>query len=301
MMLLSIGFEQGKCDILSKLEKLVRLLNDKNIRLSLVESDSDGMHFIKCVVNDEDIKGCNVSGLKKDFDIYAANIIYEIIVDNFQVETITKFLKENHSYFKDNEIDEIASRCVGILSGTTTLAGSDYLFGLNMKESMIEKIYEYVSENSDIILEGFIRFRLREFNSTIEDIADRVVEEYLVEREYNEFIKLLKYFVDIQESRIETVNIVAEYDGSYCMYDGMNNEVTEEFLRDLMNGGADSDINHDDLLVSSLITTAPKLIILHNVTNIKNKEMVETIKSVFGDRVKTCPGCSLCTDKVHRI
>ena len=32
----------------------------------------------------------------------------------------------------------------------------------------------------------------------------------MVEKEYNEFIKLLKYFVEIQESKVDEVNILIE-------------------------------------------------------------------------------------------
>lgn len=301
MVLLSIGSASGKCDIYYRLKEIVSLFKDKDISIGLVESDSEDMHFIKCVVKDEDSKGCNMSEIKKDFDIYAANIIHETIVDNFETEMVKKILKENHSYFKENEIKEITDKCISVLNGSAALPGGDYLFSLNIKERMVKKIYEYISENTDIILEGFVRFRLKEFNSDLEDIVDRVVEEYLIEREYNEFIKLLKYFVDIQESRIDIVNIVAVYDGSYCMYDGMNNEITDELLKDLINEGVGGEISHDDMLVSSLITAAPRFIIIHNVSNIKNKEMLETIKSVFNDRVKICPGCSLCINKAHRI
>ncbi len=40
----------------------------------------------------------------------------------------------------------------------------------------------------------------------------------MVEKEYNEFIKLLKYFVDVQENKIDEVNIIIDKLGNYIRY-----------------------------------------------------------------------------------
>jgi putative sporulation protein YtxC len=167
----------------------------------------------------------------------------------------------------------------------------------------LNKILEYIIENTDIVLEGFLRFRLKELNADLEDIVDRVVEEYLIEREYDEFIKLLKYFVEIQESRIEIVNIVIEDNGTYCMYDSSYNEITDELIQDIAGEVLTGEVSYDDLLVSSLITLAPRYIVIHNLSNVRNKEIIDTIRNVFADRVRICTGCDLCikTNPLHRI
>lgn len=38
---------------------------------------------------------------------------------------------------------------------------------------------------------------MRKFREDIEKIIDKVVEGYMVEKEYKEFVRFLKYFVDI--------------------------------------------------------------------------------------------------------
>ena len=50
---------------------------------------------------------------------------------------------------------------------------------------------------------------MKELREDIEEIIDKVVEEYMVEKEYREFVKLLKYFVDIQESKIEKLIFIS--------------------------------------------------------------------------------------------
>lgn len=303
MVILSIGYTSGKCDVYERLNELSACFKEKGINIGLVESDSGEMHFIKCVIRDEDNSSYSIEQIRRSFNVYAANILYQVIVDNYQIDTINRIMKNNYQYFKDDETNEISKKCAAILNGTSTSSSEDYSIYINRKNAIVSRLYEYINENTDIILEGFLRFRLKEFNNELEDVIDKVVEEYLIEREYNEFIKLLKYFVEIQESRIAVVNIVINVDGSYCMYDDSCREITEEILKELTGENLNGDKNYDDLLVSALITMAPRYIIIHNISNIRNKEVVETIKNVFCERVKTCQGCDLCISKnpAHKL
>ena len=57
---------------------------------------------------------------------------------------------------------------------------------------------------------------------------------------------------------------------------------------------SEEEINYDDLLVSSLITLAPRKVTFHSVRYFKNKELLETIKNVFYNNVIICDGCCIC-------
>ncbi|KPU42128.1 YtxC-like family protein [Oxobacter pfennigii] len=294
MLLLSLGFTSDKCDVYEKINRLSSGFKDKGINIKFVENDDGRMHFIKCFVKDEDSLSCDLKDVKRRFDVHAANLIYEIIIDNYQMDIINRIIKNNYYYLKATEIGEISKKCADVLTGANLNTNENYMAFISMKNTIINKVHEYLSENTDIMIDGFLRFRLKDINMEVNEIVDRVVEEYLIEKEYNEFIKLLKYFVEIQESRIEIVNIVINIDGSYSMYDDNLNRISGEALKELIGDGLDGEQNLDDLLVSSLITMAPMFIIIHNAANIRNKEIIETIKSVFSDRVKICSGCDLC-------
>lgn len=303
MVLLSIGYASGKCDIYERLAEMSCYFKENGVSIGLVESDSEDMHFIKCVIKDEDRISVNIPDIKNSFDIYASNIIYSALIDNFLYDIILKVVKENYSYFNEEEYEDIVGRCMDILKGTAKFLGADFCQYISFKDRIVKKIFDYIIDNTDIILEGFLRFRLKELNNELEDLVDKVVEEYLVEREYNEFIKLLKYFVEIQESRIDIVNVVIKNDGNYCIYDGDSNDITDELLKDMFNDSISGEVNYDDLLVSSLITAAPRFIVIHNLSNVKNKEIIETIGNVFCERVRICQGCSLCKGKspAHKL
>lgn len=53
-------------------------------------------------------------------------------------------------------------------------------------------------------------------------------------------------------------------------------------------------LNYEDLVVSALITIAPRNIMVHTSDRLSDKEVLETIKSVFEGRVVVCEGCELC-------
>ena len=128
-----------------------------------------------------------------------------------------------------------------------------------------------------------------------EGIIDKVVEKFIVEKEYEEFIRLLKYFVDIQDSKIDEINIYIKPLGVYNITDSKGKDIYNTMLKEL----SDSDLNIvnaniEDVLISGLITNAPRRIIIHGEEYCKSKEFIGTIINVFGDRVSFCENCEIC-------
>jgi putative sporulation protein YtxC len=116
----------------------------------------------------------------------------------------------------------------------------------------------------------------------------------MVDKEYNEFIKLLKYFVELQDSKIEKVNIMIQNDGSYKIQDGYGKDIMSQLFSDLSEVQYTGAVSIEDMLISGLITNAPSKLTIHGVENCSNKEIIETIKSVFEDRVSFCNSCDMC-------
>ena len=173
---------------------------------------------------------------------------------------------------------------------------------MEKKKVILDKIKDCIEENNEINITGFIRFRMKELFQDIEEIVDRVVERHMVEREYNEFIKLLKYFVEIQENKINEVNIIINSGGTYTILDENQNNIYGLFLDDLSDFNMSMvNTNKDDLLISGLITNSPKNIIIHGTENSLNIEIIETIKQVFEDKVSFCFGCLKCSKIMDKL
>ena len=172
---------------------------------------------------------------------------------------------------------------------------SGVTYKISRKAIILQKVIDFLQENQIINLEGFVRFRLKNYMQELEDHIDKAVEDFIMEKEYNEFIKLLRYFVDIQEAKIDIVNVIMSDGGKYHIYDKMNSMINNDYLEDIATEMADKDISYDDLLISSLITLAPKQIIIHYEGKLKSREILQTIKSIFSERMFFCNGCKLCT------
>ena len=70
----------------------------------------------------------------------------------------------------------------------------------------------------------------------------------------------------------------------------LENEYLNGFSVDLMTNS----INYDDLLISALITLAPKEVTIHTKEQDEFKETLKTIENIFGERLRYCPGCKIC-------
>ena len=78
-----------------------------------------------------------------------------------------------------------------------------------------------------------------------------------------EFIRLLRYFVDIQEPKVNEVNILLEKNSMFKLLDSEGKEIENEYLEGFCVELMSNSVNYEDLLISALITLAPKQLVIH--------------------------------------
>nr|WP_269205510.1 MULTISPECIES: putative sporulation protein YtxC [Clostridium] len=273
-----------KEDIVDGLNEMKRYFEEKNIILGISESMSSRLHFIKIFCSEFELS----SKLKNKFSLYIANIIYNIVVKEFYREEMYSYLTDSYFFLKYEEMQEVINRSIEILSNSEKITDEDTIYCMNKKNDIIDKIKECIDENDTINIRGFITFRMKQLRKDFECIVSKVVEKYIAKKEYDEFIKLLKYFVDIQESKIKELNIIIQNDGSYLIQDENKKDMMEDMFKELTGINSTQDVEDDDLIISGLITYCPENIVIYNKENSKNKEMINTIEEVFKGRVKFC-------------
>ena len=277
-------------DLVHELQELREILKKKNITIGLVESGEGSSHLIKVMCNEE----CYNEKIKRMIYLYISNILYNIVIEKYREKELFNFLTETYFFLKQEEILEVEEMIMKVLRSEENLKDEKMIFCISKINSIIEKIKTCLEENEEINIKGFITFRMKELREDIEESIDKVVEEYMVEKEYKEFVKLLKYFVDIQESKIEKINIYIHEGGGYELKDGYGNDIFNEFMKELSECKIDTEAKIEDIIISGLITNAPKQVIIHHKENCLNAEFIETIVNVFGDRVFYCTGCTNC-------
>lgn len=289
MDLFLIGCDNYSCEIESILDEEFNLLNfEYNIDRDIEKIGNT--HFIKYYTEDT-----LVHNYKNILIDKITLTLSKIIIEIYQKSIINKVTNNMCYYLDINEKERIKDKALEILKDEEL--SKEAYYDICEKEKIEKTIRNYLIENNEIILEGFINFRLRFLLYKVEAVVEKLLAEFLLEKEYNEFIKILQYFVEIQEPKIELVNIVIKKDNKYLLYDRDNNFINNDYLEEIVDEMSENDMNYNDLLISSLITIAPKKIVLHIDENLINKDIIQIIKNVFMDKVSICNECKLCKNK----
>lgn len=297
MLLLTIVYDNSKEDIIQGINEMKKYFHDRNAIVGFSESIEDSTHFLKIFCDDSSFsdKHLNI------FNLYMSNILYNVVIDEFYRKEMQGFLSETYFFLKYDEIKEIKKLSLEALKSEGAILNEYMVYFRNRKNSIIQKIMECIEENREINIKGFITFRMKELREDLESIIDKVVESYMVEKEYNEFIKLLKYFVEIQDSKIDKVNILIESDGNYIIQDGNGEDIMDMLFSELSEARYTGTVSIEDLLISGLITNSPNSVVIHGSENCKNSELLDTIKNVFGDRATQCSKCDMCERVRHDL
>lgn len=284
--------ESVKEYITNELEKLNKL----NQNCTVIDSvDLDGSTSIICTINQEE----KYTPEYEQLILSISNGLADYIIEEYEEKLILRIINSNYCYFNSIEKKEILRLALLIIKNDDKNFLNS-LFQIRRRNIIIRKLVDYFESSNKVILDGFVNFRLKDYIKDLEEIVDKAVDEFLTEREYKEFIRLLRYFVDIQEPKFNVIHVLVGYDSKYILLDESKKEITNECIQEFMNDIPEGEINYDDLLVSSLITMAPRKVIIHGANSFRNKELLETIKNVFWGKAIICPDCELCLVKVAR-
>lgn len=277
-MIVKIGLNK---DIDKGREIILNHLSNKKIK---VEEETQG-HI--CFFDIMLIKNKTLS--KKEYYSNITDIIMDIIFNIYSIDIIHRKIKESNN-IKNQEKDEVARISKEILLDKGN-------FSLE-KEQMYDQIKDYIMNNSSIYIEGFLRFRIKEFNLFMDLIIERGIDEFTLEKEYKEFIKILQYFIDAQEPKYNLINLIFE-NNDYKLLDEGDNIIDRDFFSEIVNEIDSDGISKEDLLISTLIVLAPKKIILHLNELHQNEDLVKIISDVFKDRAYFCFGCDKCNENTN--
>ncbi len=280
MLVLKLAY-MGDLDFIKELQELKALLKKKNIVIGLVEKIEGKTHLVKVLCEEECYSEENFEKIK----IYISELLYEMVIKNYKEKELFEFITDTYFFLKQEEILEVESIIMDVFFRRTSIRDETSVYCENKINTIINKIKECLEENNEFNINGFITFRMKELRNYIESIIDKIIEKYMVEKEYKEFIKLLKYFVDIQDSKIDTVNIFINNSGEYTVLNENNSNLFSEFMKELSDCKLGVDANVEDVIISGLITNAPKKINIYQKKYCTNKEFIDTIINVFGNRV----------------
>ena len=204
-------------------------------------------------------------------------LLADIIVENLQIRHMVRQLKSKYGFLSEKEQCDILVRALKRLwYGTSGQKNEVALCKLDVKQRLCEMLRQ--NHAKTMILEGFMRFRMKDYLETWEKELSWCVNDYLRKKEYAEFVEILRLFIKIRVPRIRQVHLCVDGDGDYLLLDDRLCLLQGRF------NGERSD--KDDALLSTLVNMAPLSIIVHNKDRFFDARIIETIKDVFGTRVE---------------
>lgn len=220
-----------------------------------------------------------------------SNILASTIIEFYEKDIIKHIINSNYFYFTDIEQRKIFDIV------------NDYLYNNELTESYIRKdsiiisCIEYFSNNKSAILDGFVNFRLNDYIKILDYIVDMAVNKFVIDREYTEFIDLLKCYINSKDYGTGCVHLI---------YQNQESTLLDEFKKiidlddSILNSKYLSDItfSSNDYTLNTLLTLLPEKIYIHLVDGTPD-EFINTLKLVFDNRIYICNDCNIC--KVYRL
>lgn len=225
----------------------------------------------------------------KDNDLFLnkiSSILSLLVLDELEEDFLKKILLQNYFYFDSKERNQILNLCFDITANNFSV-----IFDKKFK-ALFYSFYNFLSNNKSLVLKGFTNFRIKSYLKILDDIVNEAVNNFIIEKEYLEFISLLKLYINSQNSNCEIVHMI--YSSTESILLDENKEIIT-ISNDTFKAKYLSDItfSSNDYTLNSLLTLLPKKIYIHLIDD-GIDEFITTLQAVFENRIYICRDCSIC-------
>ncbi|MEO3943873.1 putative sporulation protein YtxC [Gorillibacterium sp. CAU 1737] len=271
-----------------KAKKLRDLLHEQIGTLSfLVSLDQEDHlhHTVFCCSRIGDVKwsSSDIRKIRREL----ARAVTRYIMEEEEETLLRQIVQREYRYTAEQDLEKLLGFCR--LSAGSEEPARKKAQAIRHFRGLSETVEACLHQNSFVNVEGIMAFRLGSYRSELKDTVDYAVDEYLMDKQYQEFISLLKYFVYIQQVKVPSVHVMHRGGSEFELLDDKL-----EALEPIRSEGGitfetlEKELNFEDLIVSSLITMAPERIYIH--TQAPDTQVIRTIRQIFEDRVILCDG-----------
>jgi len=221
----------------------------------------------------------------KNVDLFLnkiSTLLTYVVIDFYEPCLIKNLINTNYFYFSTEDKKEIFNIC---------LTNIDFHNSISMFNIISNSFHSYFLDNKYVILDGFVNFKLKDYIKELDSIVDMCVNKFIIDREYNEFINLLKSYIQTSPSSTSTVHLIYKNEDSILLDETKS---LIQFNNDLINQKYVSDISFssNDFALNSLLTLLPNKLYIHLID--KEDDFINTLKLIFDKRVFICNDCDLC-------
>ncbi len=236
--------------------------------------------------SDESQEYVVIEELKKGGIDILSGILVQYIFKIYQPEIIGSIIGNLSGYYDYADRYDILDK--------TKLKLIDYEEKIpNYQKVAFVHIVELLQTQNQFNIEGFIVFRLKEYIFFLRKLVEEAMDDFLSEKEHAEFMRMLAYFVDMQEPKVEIVHIVLDDDLSFCLYDQSGNRYHFHDHESVIENITLRD-EAEDVLIGMLISLLPEKVVIHDDRKGKMAQLTDVLTELFGNRVEVCKKCPEC-------
>ncbi|MEI0735685.1 putative sporulation protein YtxC [Paenibacillus sp. JTLBN-2024] len=271
---------------ISIITKANQALHKKYKTLSISCSVHEGMTFWRCREDDPRFIKGNV--LQQIYGT-AAKALAEYILQEKERELAEKILNEEFDFPEPEEHEQILKHCRMILEKNPEFGAS-----WNRRSAMLEQgIQQCLSERPLLHVDGFLTFRAQSYMKELKEIVEYAVDEFIMDRQYEEFVGMLKYFVYFQQPQVPLVHLIHKGGQDVLLLDENLKPLDYRYDEGVVVERLDQkDLQMEDAVVTTLISVSPAKIVIH--TREPHMAVIRTLTQIFEDRVEICRYCPDC-------
>ena len=263
------------------------ILNYLFDRFSLLELDNLYLSSNSFKIYDNIIVHYSGSNVPLFYDCICS-ILTDAILKFYEPVVLKNELNSNLFYFSCSEKERILELCNYESSIKSEFFRDKYF-------SIYNSFSKYIEEHHSIVLNGFFNFRLAEYHETLDYILNTCINRYLIEREYFEFINILKLYISSNISKVSNIHLVYFNNISILLDD--NKKIIDSKSKEYFNAKFLSDItfSDNDYILNYLLNTLPSHLTIHIPADYIEDDFINTLKLIFEDRITICNNCDICS------
>ncbi len=224
----------------------------------------------------------------KNLDLFLCSIselLSSLVMELYETDILYQILTNEYFYFNNIEKNDVLDKLEDICIDDE----DSYIF---KEQTLFDTFFNFLKENDKLYLKGFITFRLCNYVQKLQSQVDTAVNQYLIEKEYNEFVSLLRLYVNTEIPQCDELHLIYK-DGSPILLDENKNIIQAN--SDLFKAKYLSDISFSeaDFALNTILNIIPQKLYIHLIDN-EIDEFINTLELIFEKRAVVCTDCNIC-------
>lgn len=270
--MISICLKSSNINLLNSLEQLLDKVSFEQIYYSQRKFKIYNNLIIHYLGND----------VNEFYNVFS-DLISSFTINHFEKKFIQQQLNFDFFYFSADEKESIKSSAFKNLNQP---------INIQQKKNIIKNCtLEFFTQNSQCILDGFINFRLYNYQNFINLILEKTINDYVIKKEYIEYVDLLYEYIHIQPSQTPSLHLVYS-ENIKLLLDDSKNIITDTSSSKIYL--SDISFSSNDFILNSLLSLLPQKLYIH-LENNQDDNFITFLKSIFNDRAILCDNCAICS------